>query len=171
MLLLFSCQVVSDSFSPPWATRLLCPWDFPGKNTGEGYPLLLQGIFLTQGSNPRLLYCMQILTIEPPGKPLIFSCYVLGCFSCVQLFAPLWTVAHQAPSSMGFSRQEHWSGSPCPPPGDLPHPGAKPVSLISPALASGFLTTRATWEGLLGIWYMFKSLWIKFEKSTELGKV
>ena len=43
--------------------------------------------------------------------------------SCVRLFATPWTVAHQDPLSMGFSRQEHWSGLPCPPPGDLPHPG------------------------------------------------
>ena len=40
-----------------------------------------------------------------------------------------WTVAHQAPLSMGFSRQEYWSGSPCPPPGDLPNPGTEPRSL------------------------------------------
>ena len=47
--------------------------------------------------------------------------------SC-QLFATQWTVAHQAPLSMGFSRQEGWSGVPCPPPGDLPHPGIAPAS-------------------------------------------
>ena len=56
-------------------------------------------------------------------------------------------VAHQAPLSMGFSRQEYWSGLPCPPPGDLPDPGFEPISLISPAFAGGFLTTSATWEG------------------------
>ena len=55
--------------------------------------------------------------------------------SHVQLFAALWTVAHKAPLSMGFSRQEYWSGVPCPPPGDLPDPGIKPTSLASPALA------------------------------------
>ena len=44
-------------------------------------------------------------------------------FSYVQLFAILWTLAHQAPLSMGFSRQEYWSGVPCSPPGDLPNPG------------------------------------------------
>ena len=48
--------------------------------------------------------------------------------SCVRLFATLWNVAHQAPLSMGFSRQEHWSGLPCCPPGDLPDPGIEPVS-------------------------------------------
>ena len=44
------------------------------------------------------------------------------------LFATLWTVVRQAPLSMGFSRQEYWSGLPCLPPGDLPDPGIKPAS-------------------------------------------
>ena len=47
---------------------------------------------------------------------------------------------------MGFSRQEYWSGLPCPPPGDLPNPGIKPASLMSPALAGGLFTTGAAWE-------------------------
>ena len=51
-------------------------------------------------------------------------------------------------SVMGSSRQEHWSGLPCPPPRDLPHPGIEPVSLVSPALAGGFFTASATWEAL-----------------------
>ena len=55
-------------------------------------------------------------------------------------------VTSQAPLSMGFSRQEYWSGLPCPPPGDLPNPGIEPVSLTSPALAGRFFTTSATWE-------------------------
>ena len=54
---------------------------------------------------------------------------VLSRFSHIQLFATLWTVAHQAPLSMGFSRQEYWSGLPCPPPGDLLNPGIKAMSL------------------------------------------
>ena len=56
------------------------------------------------------------------------------------------TVAHQTPLSVGFSRQEYWSGLPCPPPGDLPDPGIKPTSLMSPALAGVFFTASATWE-------------------------
>ena len=56
--------------------------------------------------------------------------------SRVQLFATPWTVASQAPLSMGFSQQEYWSGLPCPSPGDLPHPGIKPAS---PALQSDSL--------------------------------
>ena len=59
--------------------------------------------------------------------------------SRVQLFATPWTVAYQAPPSMRFSRQEHWSGLPFPSPGDLPYPGIEPVSL---ALAGGFFTTE-----------------------------
>ena len=52
---------------------------------------------------------------------------------------------------MGFSRQEYWSGLPCPPPGDLPNPRKELLSLRSPALAGGFFTTSATWEALLWI--------------------
>ena len=73
---------------------------------------------------------------------------VLSCFSQVQLFAILWTVAHQAPLSMGFPRQEYWSGLPCPPPGDLPDPGIKRTSLMSSALAGVFFTISTTWEVL-----------------------
>ena len=78
--------------------------------------------------------------------------YMLSHFSQAQLFVTLWTVACQAPLSMGFSRQEYWSGLPCPPPGDLPDPGIKPTSLMSPALTGRFFTTSATWEAayLLG---------------------
>ena len=67
--------------------------------------------------------------------------------SHVQLFVTPWTVASQAPLSMGFSRQECWSGLPCPPPGDLPDPGIEPSSFMSPALAGWFFTTSATSEG------------------------
>ena len=58
-------------------------------------------------------------------------------FSCVRLFVTLWMVAHHAPLSMGFCRQQYWHGLPCPPAGDLPDPRIKPTSLTSPALASG----------------------------------
>ena len=55
---------------------------------------------------------------------------------CLTLVTP-WTVAHQAPLSLGFPRQEYWSGLPLPSPGDLPDPGIEPKS---PALAGGFFT-------------------------------
>ena len=66
---------------------------------------------------------------------------LLACFSHVQLFATLWTLACQASLSMGFSRQEYWSGLPCPPTGDLPDPGIELESLTSPALTGRLLTT------------------------------
>ena len=68
---------------------------------------------------------------------------VLSCFSPVQLFLTPWTVAHQAPLSMGFSRQEYWKGLPFPSPGDLPNPGIEPAALMPPASADGFFTTSA----------------------------
>ena len=62
---------------------------------------------------------------------------VHGC-SVESNSATSWTVAHQAPLSVGFPMQEHWSGLPCPLPGDLPHPGIEPMSPVAPALAGRF---------------------------------
>ena len=67
-------------------------------------------------------------------------------FSVMSGSAILWTVAHQVPLSMGFFRQEHWSGLPLCPPGDLPDPEIGPASLLSPALAGRCFTTSAPWE-------------------------
>ena len=84
-------------------------------------------------------------------KDVVFPVAMYGCeswtmkkvkvkpFSCVRLFATPWTVTHQAPPSMGFPRQEYWSGLLFSPLGDLPHPGIKPMSL---ALAGGFFTSE-----------------------------
>ena len=74
---------------------------------------------------------------------------MLSHFNHVQLIATLCTVAYQAPLSMGFSRQEYWSGLPCLPPGDLPNPGLEPMSHMSPALVGGFFTTSATGKPIL----------------------
>ena len=63
-------------------------------------------------------------------------------------FVTPWTVAHQAPLSMGYSRQGSWSGLPFPSPGDLPNSGIEPKSLMSPALAGGSFTTSATGKSL-----------------------
>ena len=105
----FEYQLVAQScptLVTPWLqlTRLLCLWDFPGKNTEVGYHFLLQGIFPTQGSNLHLLSLTlrdRLFTTAPPGKPLIYTacCAVL---SHVRLFAPPWTVARQALLSMGI---------------------------------------------------------------------
>ena len=59
---------------------------------------------------------------------------MLSCFSHVRLFATLWTIARQAPLSLGFSRQEYWNGLPCPRPGDPPNPVIEPASSVAPAL-------------------------------------
>ena len=82
-----------------------------------------------------------------PPYPLLLLC--AKSLSRVQLFATLWTVAHQAPLSMGFSCHDYWCGLLFPPPGDLPNTGIEPLSLVSPALAGGFFTTSATWEAQL----------------------
>ena len=68
--------------------------------------------------------------------------------SRVRLFANPRTVAHQAPLSTGFPRQEYLSGVPFPPPGDLPNPEIELISVQSPALTGGFFTTSTTWEAL-----------------------
>ena len=102
-------------------------------------------------------------------------CMPLQSLCCVQLFVTLWTVAHQAPLSMRFLRQEYWSGLPFPPPGDLPKPGLEPTSPVTPILAGRlmwvflfvcFLTTelpgktqrryrasQSVWRTYLGRWY------------------
>ena len=78
---------------------------------------------------------------------LIFACVLCAqSLSCVWFFETSWTVAHQAPLSMGFSQQEYWSGLPFPPPGDLLHPGIEPESPVLPALAGRFFTTSTNWE-------------------------
>ena len=97
---------MSDSVRPHrrQPTRLPCPWDSPGKNTGEGCHFLLQ--------------CMK-------GKVKVKS------LSHVRLLVTPWTAAHQAPPSMGFSRQEYWCGVPLPSPsspGYLPNPRTEPRS-------------------------------------------
>ena len=79
---------------------------------------------------------------------------VLNHFSCVRLCATPRTVTCQAPLAIGFSRQEYWSGLPCPLPGDLfPTQGSnsQPASLTSLALAGGFFITSAAWETLGGM--------------------
>ena len=68
-----SLSVVSDSWQPHGLqpTRLLCPWNSPGKNTGVGCHVFIQRIFLTQGVNLDLLHCKQVLQSEPREKPLL----------------------------------------------------------------------------------------------------
>ena len=93
---------------------------------------------------------------------------MLSHFSHVQQFATLWTITHQVSLCMEFSRQEYWSGLPCPSPQDLPNSGIEPVSLPSPALADGFFTISATWEAIKRSYQLIKE-WnlIKWAKDMN----
>ena len=99
----------------------------------------------------------------------VHVCVCAQLLSRVRLFGSPWTVARQAPLFMEFSRQEYWNSLPFTTPRDRPDPGVEPSSLVSPALAGGFFTTRATWEGLMGhtyaknilaIYLKFKFIWV-----------
>ena len=129
-LLLFSCFV--DSFATPWTVALqsLLSMGFPRKEYWSGL------LFSSPGDlpHPRIEplsppLANEFFTTESLGKPHLSSRYWLinVCCCCLVtqscLFVTSWTVAHQAPLSMAFSRQEYWSGLPCLPPGDLPDPG------------------------------------------------
>ena len=144
---------------------------FPSKNTGVGCHFLLQGIFLTQFLNLGLLYRrspalpVDFVPTGPPAKPenelnpsvyflthtmCVYVCAcALGHFSHVWLSVTPWTVH-------GILQAEHWSGLPCPPPGDLLNPGIEPLSLMAPALAGGFFTTRTTWKAQGVVVLLFK---------------
>ena len=90
------------------------------------------------------LFFLGLSSSKSPIHTHICACW---WFSCVRLCATLLIVAYQAPLYMEFfSRQEYWSGLPCPPPGGLLHSGTELVSLMFPALAGGSFTTSATWE-------------------------
>ena len=110
LLLLLSCFESCPTLRPQrrQSTRLPCPWDSLGKNTGVGCHFLLQSVKVKSLSRVRLL-------------------------------TTPWTAAYQAPPSMGFSRQEYWSGLPFPSPGDLPDPGIEPGS---PAFQADALTAE-----------------------------
>ena len=82
----------------------------------------------------------------PVMSSYVLLLLLLSLFSGVRLCVTLWTAAHQAPLSTGFSRQGYWGGWPCPPPRGLPNSGTEPVPLKSLALAVGFFTNTAIWE-------------------------
>ena len=133
VLLAQLCPILCDSMDCTRQAPL--SMEFSSKNTGVGCHVLLQGIFPTQGLNPVLLHCRQILChLSHQGVEV-----KVRSLSCVRLFATPWTVAYQASPSMGFSRQEYWSGLPFPCPEDLSDPWIKPGS---PALEADALTSE-----------------------------
>ena len=123
---------MSDSLGPQ---GLYSPWNSSGQNTGVGSLSLLQGIFLTQGSNPGLPHCRQILYwLIHKGSPRILGCIAYSFssksswsrnrteVSCIAGgFFTNWAIRE-------FCRPEYWSGSPFPSPGDLSNPGIEPKS-------------------------------------------
>ena len=116
--------------------------DSPVKNIGVGCYALLQGIFPAQGSNPDLPHCRWILYwLNHQGSPLGVFCAVLCLVtqSCPTLCDPMDCKPARLLCPWGFSRQEYWSGLPCPPPGELPNPGIKPRS---PALQADSLPSE-----------------------------
>ena len=144
-------------------TRLLCSWNFPSRLTEVGCHFLLQCMKVKSESEVAQL-CRTLsdpMVCRPPGSSVhgIFQARVLEwgaikssleylkhlfllSFSCQVItnsFATPWTVTYQAPLSMGFPRQDYWSGLPCPSPRDLPDPGTEAAS---PALPGVFFTTE-----------------------------
>ena len=163
--LLQSCPTLCNpvDYSPPGSpvlgfsrqecwSGLPCPplGDFPDPGIKPRSPAWILYHLSHQGSQDiertPLIRFLKTLKIEVPYDTCVvpfLGCCVCVCtcvLSLVRLLAAPWTLACQAPLSMGFSRQD---GLPFPSPGDLPDPGIEPESLVSPALAGGFFTTSA----------------------------
>ena len=115
-------------------------------------------MFSVSSSYSLVLSLREILSA---GASLIAPCLCVKSLSCVWLFEIPWTIVRQAPLSMGFSRQEYWSGLPFSSPGNLRDPGIKPVS---PVLAGGFFTTEPHGKASFYQWFTpkggsMKQLW------------
>ena len=154
----FLCPMGPDPC--PHSPGLLLPfWSFFPSKPLYWFPLLASECPQAQ-SFPLLHLLFQLHSTPGQSHPVSSTCRwlpslslpvhacMLSHFSRVQPFGTLWTVTHQAPLSMGFSRKEYWSGLPCTPPGDLPDAGIEPTSLMSPALAGRFFTISTTCEAL-----------------------
>ena len=157
------CCFLSSSAKSQEGTWDLRPFDYHLEEAWVLRPLshLLPGP--SPSSRFRHLPLLVLIALDdepssPVSETISSTFYVLECVHakslllCLTLCDPLEQRifgAHQAPLSMGFSRQEYWSGLPCPPLGDLPDPGVEPAFLMSLALAVGFFTTSITWEAPL----------------------
>ena len=102
--------------------------------------------FLSMTQNPEIPFIHNLIksfkSLQGQPQRIILPRVMCCVLSHVWLFVTLWTVALQAPLSLGFSRQEYCSGLPCPPPGDCPNIGIEPVSLTSPILWEDSLPTQ-----------------------------
>ena len=129
------CGVSSGWHLSVLSASCLQPW-----NRSQSWPPLRQA---HKWSTPQSV----LPEVPPEARGWIFSAALKLKMLVIQsypTFLTPWTVPHQAPLSMGFSRQEYWSGLPCLSPGDLPNRRMKPASLMSPALAGGFFTASTT---------------------------
>ena len=128
-----------EAWAQRWESRAAAPFASSGpERVGPPFPHLFLGRQPLLPGRLRGIACGSLCGVS---NTMCMCWAVLRCFSRVRLVATLWTIARQAPLSMQFSRQGYWSGLPCPPPRNLSDPGIKLVSLVSPALAGGFLTT------------------------------
>ena len=133
-------------FATPWTVAYQAPpsMGFSRQECWSGLPFPSPGDLLDQGIEPASpTLRADALTSAPPGK--------VKSLSRVRLFATPWTVAYQAPPSMGFSRQEFWSGLPFPSPGYLPNPGIEPGS---PSLQADALPSEPPWKLLMTVSYV-----------------
>ena len=142
----FSCVQL---FATLWTIAHQAPLSmgFSRQEYWSGLPFFAPGNFPDPGIEPRST-ALQVdsLPAEPPGKPNSKTFSSVQSLSHVRLFSTPWTVTYQALLSMGFSRQEYWSGLPFPSPGDLPDPEIEPMSVLFPTLAGGFFTIGTTYE-------------------------
>ena len=115
--------------------RLQHKWHFPLEETGSVVSVAYQPRAERWTRSFWLCYFARLLKQSAANG----VCMCAQLLSCVRLLVTLWPVAHQAPPSMGFPRQESWSGLPFPPPGNLPDPGMEPAS---PALAGGLCASQ-----------------------------
>ena len=154
----------AKSWSPNWSCENCSNIQQPHKQSElcspEGH-ILTDSTYMRnlQQSNSEAGSRMVVAETRERGKwgtavcVCVCVCVRTRTLSYVLLFVTPWTVDCQAPLSMEFYRQEHWSGLPFPPPGDLPNLGIEPMSLVSPALAGGFFTTSPTGKAAMGNCY------------------
>ena len=150
----FSFPILAHSLTLSWRrqwhpTPVLLPWKSHGWRSLVGCSPWGRK---ESDTTERLHFHFSLSCVgEGNGNPLQCSClenprdggaWWAAVFSRVQLFATPWTLAHQAPLSMGFPRQESWHGLPCPPPEDLLSLQIESASSEFPALADGFFTTE-----------------------------
>ena len=135
-------QTQKESLSWTKNTPLSKCWNFTYRSVifPDSRYTILKHLFLI--ISPSCLYGIWFSLSAKHPNPSV--CCVPSHLNHVQPFATPWTVAHQAPLSMGFFPKEYWSGLSCPPSGELPNPGIQHASLMSPELAGEFFTTSTT---------------------------